>query len=308
MKNFIRKLLVGLLILNVYTFANASCYQPNIEAGKALMVFSLTNQKDLVGDFLQNFCFNSQEFKNYKVTPPYFWAQDVGMLKLYQNGNFDILNDKNKDGRDFLSSLLLRNKNFPNINQSEINIFNSSINFYKIKNHSISNKPMNVEKFNQLLAYVANLYASNNIQHTDLFGNNDLDYAIITERPNIVKILLSNNQNIYLFQKNQNDLPAIYFLFAPKYPFDKEKEKEHLKELNEIALKNLNPLFISQLNYGNLTFFDIAHLLKDNNIEFYNALKKQYHFKLTPINEQTKQMIYQRLMSNLDYQEKLKKH
>lgn len=308
MKKFIKYILFILLVLNISSIAEANtCYQPNLEAGKALLVFSLTNQQDLVADLLNNFCFKNQEFENYKLTSPFFFSQNISMLKLYQNGKFDILNDKNKDGRDFLSELLLRKKDFPVIDQQERDIFNQAIDFYKIKNHAISNQPMNVAKFNELLEYVAKLYSTNNVQHTDLFGNNDLDYAIMTERPNIVKILLSNNQNIYLFQKNKNNLPAIYFLFAPKEPFEKSQEKENLKELNEIALKNLNPIFISQLNYGDLTFFDIAHLLKDNNIDFYNDLKKEYHFKLTPLSDNLKQEIYQKLMYNLNYQEKLKK-
>lgn len=174
--------------------------------------------------------------------------------------------------------LLLINSKFQLLSQEDItNIINLQKKLNNDNTNYLGNKiSINEQSFNknkeELINYLNKKY--NNEKVYDSYGNSELIYSLISNNNDLFNYYVHREINKFKIttfdKKNTFGLTLYHMAFSPSLKGQKTEA------VNEVLINLLHEEKLQNLSFNNLSFFEFAYLLKDNNPDFYKKILKKY--------------------------------
>ena len=268
---------------DIYIKPDVRCMQAKEKDYNVLNFAVLSDDLSVVSSLLKSYCYNINLYKNASKLPPFFLSKNLEMLKLFENKKTDLLSFKEKStGMDYFSFMLIHHTREEKLDKKEEKASIDLIKTYVPSDKSYSLEPnISIENQNKIIKYLAEVQKKSYVQNKDMYGNSALNYAILTGRYDLLSDLIgSSSNNIKLFIKNKDSIAPIHLAFAMNHIADKNPEvkKEMMERTNDQIIKMLDKNKIVLANFKELSLFDFAEMMKDNNPDLYNKLKLKFNF------------------------------
>lgn len=290
---------------------NCTSVQP--EQLQALLVLVTTNKVQTVNSLLNKYCYDPEIYKKNDMLPPFYFANSVDMLKLFENRKIDIMDYQEKStGLDLFSYFLIEPFDPKVISDEEKQKFTQ---LGKKYDSSVTKEQLNEglklthDERDNLLFEVGQIYKNGYVQRKDIYGNTALSYVIMTGESSLMGDALgSYSTGAPLFRKNKEGLAPVHLVFGMNYIYakDEAQKKKMMEATNDAVLKLLDSGRVGLAGYKDMSFFDFAEMMKDENPDFYNKLKDKFHFVLKS-NPKTYTEYRKAVLDNMKYPQRMKK-
>lgn len=280
----IKKTLLGCLVAIACTGQAFACTQPSEKTYVELALAIGAADANTINPIISNYCINflgddtfsesvlmasnnAVQFKalmNWalKQNNPHIYDYDVSRKELREyHENLLIsrmlLSTRTEAMRDLLKERVktISEKVFPGR-------YNKDIPFFDEKEND------------KIVLYLADLYGKSYSAYVDKsYGNTPMSYAILTNRPEVVKKFFSEIDGTgALYRGNKNHVTPLHLMFSP------EVKGKDMTALNNLILSNIEGSKIKGIVYNGVDYFQFATVNKENNMDFYNKLKKKFGF------------------------------
>lgn len=275
MKN---KLIISLSIMLPVFSVYANC-DSNLNK-KELTNISILSKSEQFGEldkYLNRYCYLPEKFKEIGQETPNFYSNSVSSFKIFESRDQDIYQRKSKFGQDMLGYSMISNFLIRPLQPDEVEIFNNTqkeLKFTPVKYNGIDAKNKT-----ELINYVMPRYVGQTYTKKDVFDLSPVYYSVITNNPKVFKSL--SPSLTALITTNKSQIAPIHQFFGPLYP-DGSRD---ITELNDLLLSKINLQTIDKLAFYNpktITFFELAEIMKDYNMDLYNKLKASKNFRVRP--------------------------
>ena len=212
------------------------------------------------------------------------------VLLLEKNVNLDPKYLKSFSNIDWLSIVLLREILAKNIQEQSIKEEEATSKYLKSINGSNKlnfNWRQTDDDKNKLIEYLAKNYSKGYTVNKDDFGNTDLIYMLLDNKPEYINYMYTayGDKNLWL-KKNKSYFSALHYMFSPLL------KGKNVEALNDKVLKEIPVSYILNLgNYDSLVngkesmydYFQFADLMKENNPDFFQKLQSKYKAQISGV-------------------------
>lgn len=276
-----KKIILSVILASAFsstTFAQTpSCKEPSKDDNLALLIFSKSQQNQGINTLLNAFCYKTEFFESNKFLPPYFFAKDLQTLKLYQEKGVKINSGTSPYGQDLLSYILINHVLYEKNDEEQKELLTKSAKRFNLKVEKYDDSPISGTNRESVLKYLSENY-NRALAPKDIFSNTAVSYAILTLEPQVLQNIIKDSPTLSLLRKNKYGISPVHLAFATKYPQDKSVVQKNNAEINDMIVKNIELKHIGSLTINNVQFFDFVELMKENNIDLYEKLKKKFKF------------------------------
>lgn len=277
------------------TASYAACNtSPNDKELINMLILSKAEQFDSLNKYFNEYCYYPDRFKEKNLEIPTYFANSVKSFKIFESRDTDVYQRKNRFGLDMLGYALISDFLIRPLVQDEKEVFDKTVAELKINPVPFTGiTPKNRE---ELINYVAPKYVGQTYFKRDIFDLNPVYYSVITNNPKVLKLLAPSSTALVTTNKSQ--VSPVHYFFAPHYKDSTTVNDNDMREINDYLLTKINTQTIDRLAfYGpkTITFFELAEVMKEYNMDLYNKLKTSKNFRVRP------------QILNPNYQEVLKK-
>lgn len=292
--------------LGFHNFALSACIPAQKNEYISLNSAIALQQSELKKTLLSKYCFKLDYYVDNKIVPSVFFAHNANDIKLFTDQRIDL--SSYKSGRyqlDLLSHVLLRLNLDLHIPNDEKNMLYNLGKQYlpNLSKESFNNKAISYSEYSDLLSAIVTNYNTSYHLPLNIQNNSPLAYAIIANEPKVLNDLVNTNTNrkTFLYRKNKAGIAPIHLAFANKRPFMKNNQQENTNLVNSILVNNLSQDKINYLNLENISFFELAEIFKNENIDFYNKLQNKFHFSVNISKYQKDHLFKNKLQERLNF-------
>lgn len=297
--------LIAFCLFNTFTQAQAACITAQKNEYVALNVSFLFQQEQLRNILLSKYCYDFHNFsKVNNIAPSLYFVRNTKDLDIFTGTRVPI--DSYKTGKyqlDVLSYFLLQLNTKINLTDKDKNdLFILEKQYYpNVSRNSLNIQPLSYDNYSTLLKNMAQEYKTSYYLPLNNQNNTPLSFAVVSNEPQVLKILLDANSNrkAALYRKNNQGITAFHLAFAEKKPI--LGNKNNINEVNDILLDNLENLKLNYLKVENVSFLEFVELFKEHNMDFYQKLHKKFTYTITPERLKALQPIKANLQQRINF-------
>ncbi|MCA8354196.1 hypothetical protein [Burkholderia cepacia] len=280
----IKKTILGCVVALTCSSQAFACNQPTERTYVELALAIGAGDTSVINPIVSNYCINylgDETFHESVLLASNNFAQFKALMNIaLKQGNphiydYDV---SRKELREYHENLLVsrmllstRTEEMKNLIKGKVKAVSEQL-FPGRYNKDI---PFFDEKENdKIVLYLADLYGKSYSAYVDKsYGNTPMAYAILTNRPEVVKKFFSEIDGTgALYRGNKNHVTPLHLMFSP------EIKGKDMTALNDLILSNIESFKLKGIVYNGVDYFQFATINKENNMDFYNKLKKKFGF------------------------------
>lgn len=234
---------------------------------------------------------HSTDMLSQKYCFDYFRNPTFGDSPLLQSNDFEQFktltknisnDDMNTDiASSFGENLLVSRMLLPTLSDKIKTEMDNEINSIKNKyNYKTPLPKLDKQENDKIIYHLATIYHNSFSNFMDEFNNTPIFYTILTNRPDILGLSISQTEGKSAFYRpNKDGITPLHLLFSP------EVKNQDMRKINDEVLKRIDIYKLIGVVYKGVDYFQFISVMKDNNPDLFNKLYKQFKFetKLNPV-------------------------